>query len=102
MVLKVDPDELQSVAKVMEKDSERYKKEIENMEGSLEIIERNWKGVDAEAFITNFHNFIKKMKAIPETIDTLSEVCSKTNEGYVTRDKAFANELKEGAINSEQ
>ena len=101
MVLKVDPDELQDVAKIMEKDSQRYKKEIGNMEASLEKIANNWKGIDADSFVINFRNFLKKMKGIPATMDTLSEVCNKANEGYVSRDEEFARELKEGAFNNE-
>ena len=68
MILKVDPDELLDVTKVMKKDVERFNKEIANMEGSLEKIRNNWKGVDADAFTTNFANFIKKMKAIPNQL----------------------------------
>ena len=101
MILKVDPDELLDVTKVMKKDVERFNKEIANMEGSLEKIRNNWKGVDADAFTTNFTNFIKKMKAIPKSIETLSKVCDKTNEGYTTRDEEFAKELKEGAVENE-
>ncbi len=102
MILKVDPDELQDVTKVMKKDAERYYKEIENLEGSLETIKRNWVGEDADAFTTNFTNFLKKMRGIPATIETLSKICDKSNEGYTTRDKDFARELKEGAIENEQ
>ncbi len=102
MVLKVDPDELLDVTKVMKKDAERYFKEIEKMEKTLEIVKLNWVGVDAVAFTTNFTNFLKKMKGIPATIETLSKICDKSNEGYTTRDKDFARELKEGAINNEQ
>ena len=102
MVLKVDPDELYDVTKVMKKDIERYNKEIENMEESLEIIKRNWKGVDAQTFVINFSNFIKKMKGIPKTLETLSQVTDKMNEKYTIRDKEFANALKEAALKNEQ
>ena len=101
MVLKVDPDELLDVTKVNRKDIEKFAKEIENMQGSLEIIKRNWKGVDSQTFITNFNNFLKKMSALPKSLETLSQISDKTNEGYDNRDKEFARELKEGAINNE-
>ena len=102
MILKVDPDELLDVTKVIKKDAEKYYKEIDNLQNSLEIINRNWKGIDAEAFVTNFNNFLKKMKGIPATLDVLSKICDKTNEGYTSRDEEIAKELKEGAIENEQ
>lgn len=102
MILKVDPDELLDVIKVMKKDSDRLKNEIKNMQSSVEIVRANWKGMDADAFTANFDNFLKKMETIPSSIDTFAEVCDKTNKGYTSRDEQFARELKEGAVDNEQ
>lgn len=101
MVLKVDPDELLDVTKVMKKDIEKYNKEIANIEKSIELIRKNWIGVDAETFTINFSNFVKKMKAIPKTLETLSSTTDKMNELYTTRDKEFARAIKEAAVNNE-
>ena len=101
MILKVDPDELQDVTKVMRKDVELFKREISNMENSLGVISNNWGGKDADNFIGNFSNFINKVKYIPKALESLAEISSKTSQGYVSRDEQFAKDLREGAVVNE-
>ena len=102
MILKVDPDELLNVTKIMKKDSERFKKEIDNMQSSLNVVASNWKGTDANAFVSNFTNFLKKMKSIPASVDTFAEICEKTSNGYISRDEQFAKDLKGVAVENEE
>lgn len=101
MRLKVDPDELLDFSKVIKNDSDKYTTEIDNMEASLEKLKRIWQGEDARAFTENFTNFLTRMKGIPQTLSTLSELCDKSNEGFKTRDENFAKELKERALKDE-
>ena len=101
MILKVKPEELYDVTKVIKEDKEKTDIEIEKMEKSLEKLQRVWQGQDSAAFCTNLSNFILKMKGIPATFDTISKICDETNEGYTSRDKAFAKELEQVAMNHE-
>lgn len=102
MILKVDPDELLDVSKVMKTDSEKFTEEIKSIEKSLGIIRKNWNGTDADAYINNFSNFVTKMKGLPKSLDTLAKICDDANKGYVTIDQDFAKELREEAVESEQ
>lgn len=101
MVLKVDPDELVNVSNVMKNDSDKYKTEIDTMEATLEKLKNVWKGGDADAFIENLTYFLTRMRGIPETLSTLSQLCNKSNEGYTSRDEEFAKELKGSVANHE-
>ena len=101
MILKVDPDELLNVSDIMKKDSDNYNEEIDKMFATLEKLKGIWQGADANAFIENLSNFLNRMKGIPTTLDALSQLCNKSNEGYTTRDEAFANELKGRVLDHE-
>lgn len=102
MRLKVDPEELLDVSNVIKKDADQYDKEIDNMEACLEKLKLIWQGYDAKAFTDNLTNFLTRMKGIPESLKTLSSLCSKSSEGYSTRDEEFARKLKEDALKEDE
>lgn len=101
MLLKVDHEELSNVTKVMNKDSDSVKKELNNMNSCIERLKTIWQGEDAAIFCTNFQNFIQKVGGIPATLDTISKMCDESNNGYADRDKAFAQALEREAVENE-
>ena len=101
MVLKVSPEELLNVSNTMISDSDKTKAEIEKMEKSLEKLRTIWEGQDAKAFCDNLEMFLKKLKGIPTTLDTISKICNETNNGYKSRDEEFAKVLETEAIENE-
>ena len=101
MLLKVDHEELFNFTNVINKDSEKAKRELDNMTNCVERLKTIWEGEDASIFCTNFENFIKKVKGIPATMDTISKMCDESNNGYRERDKEFAKALEREAIENE-
>ena len=96
-ILKVDADELGNLAKNMKKDSDDFDREIDNMINLINDLGTIWQGTDANAFQANVSNYLGKMKAIPESLSTLSGVTDKINKGYIEKNEAFSKALKEVA-----
>ena len=64
--LKVDPEELQNVRAVMDKDGDDFDKEIDKMLKLNEKLRLCWEGEDATTWCNNFNNYLMKMKTLPQ------------------------------------
>ena len=102
MVLKVDNEELEQFTIRMNKSSEEFSKEIDNMLHQIEILRTIWQGTDATTFQDNVTEYLTKMKVLPKALSTLSSVTQKTNKSYAERDEAFGKKLSEVNTKYEQ
>ncbi len=102
MVLKVKHEELYNVVDVMEKDSDAYDTEIENMLKEIEKLRTIWQGQDAKIFCDNIYNYVTKMKNIPIALRNMSKFTRKVNGGYSDNDDSFSKELETEANNYEE
>ena len=99
MILKVNHGELENVSDVMIKDVDVCRKEINSMEQDIERLQTIWQGEDANIFCTNALNYIRKLKGIPESLETMSKFMDKSNEVYKKTDEEFGKKLETEALN---
>ena len=98
--LKVDPEELQLVRDSMDKDGDAFDKEIDKMLALNEKLrEECWAGEDATTWCNNFHNYLIKMKTLPQNIKQISNQVKQTGVAYTEKDYEFGDELNKEAIN---
>ena len=97
--LRVDPDELQNVRDVMDKDGDDFDKQIDYMLGKVEKLREIYVGEDAETFCNNLHNYLIKMKKLPQNIKEMSNLVKDSNIQYQEKDFEFGDELNKEAIN---
>ena len=102
MVVKVKHDELNEVSKVINKDSEAYDVEINNMLQAIEKLRGIWQGEDSETFCNNATEYITKMKNITRTMRNMTRVIDTANVGYEECDEAFGNALEAEAMNYDE
>ena len=102
MILKVNHGELDNVSDVMVKDVDIYRKEIDNMEKEIERLQTIWQGEDSDIFCTNALNYIRKLKGIPESLETMSKFMNKSNEVFRKTDEEFGKKLETEALNNEK
>ena len=99
-VLKVDPDELEIVRKNMDTDGDAFDKEIDKMlKVNDEKLRNAWEGEDADTFCNNLHNYLMKMKTLPQNMREMSNLVSDTNDEYKGKDEEFSDELNKEATN---
>lgn len=102
MILKVKHEDLDSVNKTMDSDSELLKNEITNMEEQLAKLRSIWIGKDAKIFCDNLQDYLSKMKGIPVAMNNMSSFVKKANGGYQENDNKFAKELEKEAYNYDE
>ena len=101
MILKVNHDGLNNVSNTMKKDKDIFNAEIEKILANIKQLRTIWIGEDSNVFCNNFAEFANKMKRISKTLDVLSNVCYKTNNGYKEIDEEVSEELKREAMINE-
>ncbi|MBR4672243.1 MAG: WXG100 family type VII secretion target [Bacilli bacterium] len=98
-VLKVNPKELQDVRDIMDKDGVDFDAEIDKQLKLVEKLRENWVGEDAETFCNNYHNYLMRMKRLPQVMREMSNIVKDTNNQYNEKDMEFGDELNKEAIN---
>ena len=102
MILKVNHDGLNNVSNTMKKDKDIFNAEIEKILANIKQLRTIWIGDRYIFYISgNFAEFANKMKRISKTLDVLSNVCDKTNNGYKEIDEEVSEELKREAMINE-
>ena len=99
-ILKVNPKELQDVRDIIDKDGVDLDELIDiQLKLVDEKLRGNWEGEDAETFCNNYHNYLMRMKRLPQVMREISNVVKDTNNEYNEKDMEFGDELNKEAIN---
>ncbi len=95
MILKVRHEELKEYKNVMKKDSELLNTEIHRMLKTLDDLQLIWQGEDSDRFYKNAHDYIMRMKTLPNALNTMGDFINKVDDNYSESDEMFAKELRE-------
>lgn len=95
MIIKADNDELENLSKRMQRDSDDFSIEIDKMISLINSLGPVWQGKDSDTFQKNATNYMEKMKAVPNSLTTLSSAVDLVNKGYIEKNEEFAKAIEE-------
>ena len=98
--LKINHEELQSFSKKIETDGADLDKIIDDMlKVSEEKLRDSWEGNDADVFYTKIHNYLTRMKEIPQTMKSMSDTVIDIDKDHVEQEDSYGDEFEKEATN---
>lgn len=94
MIVKADKEELKNVSSSLIKSSSQVNYEIEVWEKSISELKNIWQGTAADIFYPKIDNYLRKLKMLAETSNSIGQFIGKANKIYIEKDQEFADEIK--------
>ena len=80
--------------KTVIQNKEKITEKIDNLSAACNDLGTIWKGKDADMFLDNMENYLKKMRNIPSSMEKISKFVTMASAQYKEEDELYAKDLK--------
>ncbi len=101
MKFKIKKNEIDKTTKIMNEDSEKLSKNLDELLNQISLLEETWQGYDSKIFCDFAKSYINFLKIVPDTYSNISKVMNKANNTYSNLDKDYAETMKKAVVKHE-